>query len=591
MAIRILPELLSNKIAAGEVIERPASVVKELIENSLDAGSTRIMIDIENGGRNLIQISDNGCGMSRDDALLSIERFATSKIYKEDDLFSIRTLGFRGEALPSIAAVSQFTIETRNAESDIGTRIEMAGGKIKAVLDVGAPIGTLVSVKNLFYNVAARRKFLKSVQTEMSRIADTVESIALGWPHVHFRLSHNGKIVKDWYITSNVSERIIDVLGSDIRQNLVMIESEDKGMVLRGGIVHPNITRTTARNIYIFVNGRYVRDRVIQHAIIDGFGNRLMKGQFPLAVLFYQIDPDKVDVNVHPTKQEIRFSEPQMVHRFVSSAVSQALNRSEPKKWEVPNKITVNPSVILEHHLEFANTQKDIPKKETISVSSVSSDQYPSYNVAPNKEFHQESLWIKKKLFQDARIIGQVLGTYILCDSDEGLIIIDQHAAHERILYETMSKNSQSHHQHTQQLLVPETIELSFTGSDVLNKLKDSFYRVGLEIEPFGRNTFVVKTVPLWLSSRNISDFIHQVIDNILEIGIKPDIDQTMDDCLKVMACHGAIRSGQILNNDEMRKLLKELDDCAIPSYCPHGRPTWIKWTHQFLEKSFKRIP
>jgi DNA mismatch repair protein MutL len=321
--IRVLPENLSNKIAAGEVVERPASVVKELLENALDAQSTRIIIEVEEGGRSLIQISDNGVGMRPDDALLAIERYATSKISSVDDLFSIQTLGFRGEALPSIASVSRFSLITRDKSSDAGTEIIVEGGKVKSVAEVGAPQGTMVSVKQLFFNTPARKKFLKTVGTEMSHIADTVSRVALGRPEVQLRLVHNHKVVKSWPHVSRHLDRIADVLGKDVKSDLHAIEWGQNGLSISGWIGSPRITRRTPRGLYVFVNDRFVRDRTIQHGVFKGFSQRLVKGQFPIAVVFIKIPFDQVDVNVHPTKNEVRFVNPHQVHEAVKSAIAQ----------------------------------------------------------------------------------------------------------------------------------------------------------------------------------------------------------------------------------------------------------------------------
>ena len=334
--IKILPELLSNKIAAGEVVERPASVVKELVENSLDAGSTRIIIEIAQGGRSLIRISDNGRGMSHDDALLALERYATSKIYTDQDLFSINTLGFRGEALPSIASVSRFNLVSREASADAGTEIILEGGKIKNVAEVGAPPGTMVTVKQLFFNTPARRKFLKTVNTEMGHIADRVASIALGHPEVQFRLTHNDKIVKNWPIATSAFDRVVDVLGPNLKNDLHAIQSRSGGISISGWISSPRASRRTSRAIFMYVNGRFVRDRIVQHALFEGYSQRLVKGQFPVAVLFIGVPFEEVDVNVHPTKNEVRFARQKDVHEAVRQTVAQTLSAVDRPDWQQP---------------------------------------------------------------------------------------------------------------------------------------------------------------------------------------------------------------------------------------------------------------
>jgi len=331
--IKILPEILSNKIAAGEVVERPASVVKELVENALDAGSTRVVVDVEKGGRSLLRVSDNGAGMGHDDALLALERYATSKIFKDQDLFSINTLGFRGEALPSIAAVSRFNLTTRPASADSGTEIVVEGGKIKNVSEIGAPVGTMITVRQLFYNTPARRKFLKTIGTEMGHIADMVARIALGNSAVQFRLTHNGKRVKNWSAAPETFARVVDVLGSDLKSSLHAVEFCNDGISISGWISLPRASRRTSRGIYIYVNGRFVRDRIVQHALFEGYTQRLVKGQFPVAVIFIDVPPDAVDVNVHPTKNEVRFARQRDVHEAVRRAVAQTLYEKDRPGW------------------------------------------------------------------------------------------------------------------------------------------------------------------------------------------------------------------------------------------------------------------
>lgn len=339
--IRILPDILSNKIAAGEVVERPASVVKELVENALDAESSRIVVEIKNGGRSLIRVSDNGAGMHRDDALLSIERYATSKILSDSDLFDIRSLGFRGEALPSIASVSKFKMVTRDRDSETGTEIIVEGGKILNVAEVGTPVGTQISVEDLFFNTPARRKFMKTVATEMGHIAEGVSAAALGWPAVHFQLLHNGRAVKSWPSTKEPFDRVMDVLGREIRHDLHPISFSDPRVSIQGWVASPRLTRKTSRGISTFVNHRFVRDRTIQHALMEAYSGRLMKGEFPVAVLFLRVPAEAVDVNVHPTKHEIRFIDPKEIHAAIITAVKKAFEPADRPLQEIKRKIYI----------------------------------------------------------------------------------------------------------------------------------------------------------------------------------------------------------------------------------------------------------
>ncbi|WP_319406295.1 DNA mismatch repair endonuclease MutL [uncultured Desulfosarcina sp.] len=619
--IRILPEILSNKIAAGEVVARPASVVKELVENAIDAGSTRIIVEIEQGGRKLIRVSDNGQGMGRDDALLCLERYATSKIAKDPDLFAIRTLGFRGEALPSIASVSRFTLVTRETDADVGTQIEVAGGRINKVSDVGAPPGTMIVVGGLFYNTPARRKFLKSIDTEMGHIADTIASMALCRPSLQFRLSHNNRIVKSWAAASDPTDRVADVLGAAIKKELHPVDRVTGDIEISGWVAAPRMNRSTARGIYLFVNGRWVKDRVIQHALFAGYSGRLMKGQYPVAVLFLRVPFDQVDVNVHPTKHEIRFAHQKWVHDTVRDAVADALRRSDPTRWKAHEpgiaETVQRPVAVSELHVEYEMPQtpetghhgsrpgdavdrtgasmvhaavaenRHKPWPPPGSVNTPAAPKHPT--VSSGTPIRQAPLW-NQRFFADLTFIGQYKGTYIICEAHDGLMLIDQHAAHERIVFEQLKRQSNARRPAAQRLLLPETIDLGFREAQILEKLAPELDRYGLEIEPFGGNTFVVKAVPTLLNSGGIPGLVTQLVEKAAEIGAGAEMETMMDECLMVMACHNAIRAHQQLTEMQIRAMLEQLDACDNPSHCPHGRPIWIRWTVKDLEKQFQRI-
>ncbi len=625
--IRVLPEILSNKIAAGEVVERPASVVKELVENAIDAGSTRIIIEIEQGGRKLIRVSDNGEGMGRDDALLCLERYATSKILRDPDLFAIRTLGFRGEALPSIASVSRFSLVTREADADIGTQIDVAGGRINSVTDVGAPTGTMITVARLFFNTPARRKFLKSVNTEMGHIADTIASMALCRPAVHFRLIHNNRTIKNWAPAAAPVDRVIDVLGKVVKKELVPVDRSDEDVQISGWVAAARINRSTARGIYLFVNGRWVKDRVLQHALFTGYSGRLMKGQYPVAVLFLSVPFDQVDVNVHPTKHEIRFLRQKIVHDVARDAVAAALKRSDPSHWPLPaadHHGTGRPPATVADRPTAFDTDTPPPASEPLASSqtsglpvrsqpadpgpapmmphrptttSVASDadlrgadpvKGPSTMQASSRQA-QVALW-DKRYFSDLVVIGQYKGTYIICESDEGLLLIDQHAAHERIVFEQLKHQTDQQRPASQRLLIPETIELGFREAQILERLVPTLDHYGLEVEPFGGTTFVVKALPTLLDSASIQSLVTQLVEKAADIGIDAEVTSIVDGCLMVMACHNAVRANQQLTTLQIKSMLEQLDACDNPSHCPHGRPIWIRWTVRELEKQFQRI-
>jgi DNA mismatch repair protein MutL len=595
MSIRILPEIISNKIAAGEVVERPASIVKELIENSLDAGSTQITIEVEKGGKSLIMVSDNGTGMSKDDALLSIERYATSKIFNDEDLFSISTFGFRGEALPSIASVSRFRLVTKERNSQSGIEIKIEGGKILSVSDKGAPSGTMIAVRDLFFNTPARRKFMKSTDTELGHIADTVSSIALGHTDVHFRLINNGKTVYNLLSTPDAAGRAEDILGKETRNGLYRLGFTYDDISLSGWISSPRIKRSTGRGIFTYVNRRFVRDKVVQHALSEGYENRLIKGEFPVAVIFIKLPFDFVDVNVHPAKREIRFADNKKIHEAVKRAVKNALDLIDPykitsgdfaQKQERSKFFTVSEPVALYKSDDKTSQPHPDLSSSVLSPPLARGDKGEGGNRTPAT---QSDLWIKRQ-FRDLSVIGQLHATYIVCESDEGMFLIDQHAAHERILYEKLKKRPVGAIQRAvQKLLLPEIIETGYREAGVLEKLLPDFHKAGFEIEPFGGNTFVIKSAPAFLADKEVKSIVVEIIEKIIETGFAPGLEKASDEVLKLVACHGAIRANQQLSDREIRMLADQLDGCEMPSHCPHGRPTWISLTIKELEKLFKR--
>jgi DNA mismatch repair protein MutL len=626
--IRILPEIISNKIAAGEVVERPASVVKELVENALDADSTKVVIEVERGGRRLIRVSDDGGGMGRDDALLALERYATSKIASDTDLFSIRSLGFRGEALPSIAAVSRLTIVTREIGSDAGTEIRVSGGKIEQVADIGAPPGTMITVENLFFNTPARRKFMKSVTTEMGHVADTVAAIALGRPEVYFRLMHDGRVLKSWPAAADRLDRVADVLGAKLRGDLYPVARNAEFGAIDGWVSDPKQFRSTSRGVFVFVNGRHVRDRVIQHALFAGYRQRLVKGQYPVATLFITIPFDQVDVNVHPTKNEVRFAQQRSIHDLVQSAVAETLDRRDRPQWGRPEEPRpgflhkqprISENLDISYEAKGSRREAETADGDSHDLASVGrvrgqdaqvfrrlyhdkdetpengkSDIFPRIAgemvpaAADRRPLEQAALW-KKTEFGGLRVIGQLHNSYVLCESEGGLVLLDQHAAHERILYERLKRRSGRLKKEAQRLLVPETIELSFHEATVLERLVAAFDAFGLEIDPFGTNTFVVRSVPAMLAGRDIAPLVREIVETLAAEGFGDGPESFVDASLKLMACHAAIRARQALSDRQIRELLQELDGCENPAHCPHGRPTWLRWSIRELEKSFKR--
>ncbi|MGE5256104.1 MAG: DNA mismatch repair endonuclease MutL [Hyphomicrobiales bacterium] len=605
--IRILPDILSNKIAAGEVVERPASVVKELAENALDAGATRILVDIEQGGRSLIRVADNGGGMNRDDALLAIERHATSKIFSDPDLFNIRTLGFRGEALPSIAAVSRFSLVTRDAASEAGTELTLEGGKLVNVAETGAPEGTLVTVRQLFFNTPARRKFLKSISTEMAHIADILASMALAWPRVQFRLTHNEKVVKNWPAAAEPFDRALEVLGGGLRQDLHGIALSREELSVSGWISSPRIHRKSSNAIFILVNRRFVRDRVAQHALFQGYSQRLVKGQFPLAVLFLSVPHDQVDVNVHPAKSEVRFARPNDVHELIRRAVAQTLYEVDRPTWKPVGyqQETPKTSKVKDEEEGFGDRRLagEAPRLDDRSETPLprhtgeSGTPYPASRIQDrvssiaDRESNQRlqtEIW-EKRGFAGVRVIGQLHDTYILCEAEDGLILVDQHAAHERVLYEQLTSRAESGGRASQALLVPETVDLGFREAQAVEAFMPQMRELGFDVEPFGGGTVVVKAVPTLLAGRELRPLLVEIAEAAAGSRTPSKPQEALDFCRQRAACHGAIRAGQALTFQQMQDLLRQLDACVNLSHCPHGRPTWLKWEMGVIERSFRR--
>lgn len=577
--IKILPEILSNKIAAGEVVERPASVVKELLENAIDAQSSRITIEVKQGGKSSISVSDNGIGMDRDDSLLALERYATSKICDEKGLFSIATLGFRGEALPSIASVSQMEIITKAASADVGTRILVKGGHIKDVSDIGAADGTMITVNRLFFNTPARRKYLKTDQTEMGHVSDTVTRIALAAPHIHFRFFHNGKILGNWGCAKNSLHRIMDVLKADVADSLNEFDYNSGSIRIHGFVASPDMTRATSRGQYLYVNGRFVRDRMLHHAVMDGYAGRIMKGQFPVAVLFVTLPLDNVDVNVHPTKSTVRFRAPKQVHDAIVAGIIKAMADISHPVWAQKS--------LLRSGLRERSYPKAKPGAAMVGEPRPMPLQKPLASLPKAGTLP----WAEEGPFSSLRVIGQLLNSFIVCESEQGLVIIDQHAAHERVVFESLKTAYKESKIETQGMLIPKKLELTYREAGILDRFVKDLYAIGLEIEHFGGQTYLVRAIPELLVDRPITPLIMEIIDKAVEIGFATRLrEAALEECLRLMACHGAIRANTRLSEQQMKALLKQMDDTQDATHCPHGRPTLIRRSLHDIQKDFKRI-
>jgi DNA mismatch repair protein MutL len=577
--IRILPEKVASQIAAGEVIERPASVVRELIDNSIDAGAEKIFVAVANGGKNLIRVADDGAGMHRDDLLLCLERHATSKISSVSDLFSIKTLGFRGEALPSISVVSRMEILSRRPEELIGYRLKVAGGKIKSMEETGAPAGTTVEVADLFFNTPARKKFLRASGTETDQIIDTFARIALPFISIHFRLDEGEKTLLNLPASLNEINRLSALFGRDVTGSMIESAFEQENFDIRCYVASPEATRARGDRIYVYVNKRNVRDRLLTHAVLEGYGQRLMKGRYPQVVLFMDMDPSLVDVNVHPTKQEVRFREGRQVHEAISSVIDKALGERIYRTLETRAAPGTGPAeprgalfAMAEHATEYGWEK-------------------PSHEMLHSEEDHG-GLPDRPtaRLFGDRlEIIGQLKNTYLLCQAEDGFLMIDQHAAHERVLYEKLRSSAGETVAETQPFLIPPSLDLPPKEARVLARHLDQLKKLGIEIEPFGGSTFLIRSVPAAMVHADWMGFLKEA-GPILEKNPDFSNQDAMDAMLSVMACHGAIRAGARLSFDEMWHLLRDLDGAELPSHCPHGRPIFKKFTFYEIEKMFKRV-
>lgn len=594
--IRILPESISNKIAAGEVVERPASVIKELLENAIDAGGTEISVETANGGRRLIRVTDNGHGMSREDALLSIERHATSKIISESDLDAIITLGFRGEALASIASVSRFTILTREPRAEEGTEITLEGGKLHDVKACGIPTGTVISVENLFFNTPARLKFMRSPVTESGHIGDTISRIAISRPEISF-IWINDDREQIRVAKGDISRRLSQIMGRETAASLLPVNTEREGIALRGCISASGTARSNASAIYTYINGRFVRDRIVQHAIMQAYRGVIDQNRYPVMALFIDIPPADVDVNVHPTKHEVRFRHQSMVHDIISSCIEEILRSSSRPLARGGEE----PAGISESFLGVAayRTSAASALKRTLDVADIKPPfplpfyRYPSTSgtVAEASEPSENfgSATVPGAYFSEIRIIGQFHGEYIVCESETELVIIDQHAASERIAYERLKKEWQNGGIESQRLLFAETVELTFAEITATRSFKRELALAGFEIEPFSGNTAAISAAPAIIAGREAVQLLRDIISDFARLGISAAFQATLDSIVARIACHSVIRGVRKMETAEIMELLRKMDETDFALTCPHGRPVYRTVPLFQIEKMFGR--
>src|SRR5712691_8907352 len=648
--IHVLSERVANQIAAGEAVQRPASVVKELLENALDAGSTRIRIQVEAGGKKLIQITDNGCGMVRDDAMLAFERHATSKIKDTDDLLSISTLGFRGEALPSIASVARLHLETRAEEEVAGTVLEINGGKIIRVEEAGLPLGTSITIRDLFFNTPARKKFLRSESTELSHIASLVTHYALAHPEKHLELHSATNALLVAPPVAGHRERVYQVFGQETLDQLIPlaavqpleraglpqpppwrrdpeeeVEKLEPGEVrLHGFVSKPEIQKLNRNSIFIFVNGRLIRDRLIQHALTDAYRNILPPGVFPVVLLFLEMPTAEVDVNVHPSKTEVRFRQQSVIHDFVRDSAREALMKARP----VPQFLSeINAQARASQaltpgarggdgvnapwrdlaeplaggfalqaqavppttaHLEFEGGIA-VEANAAVALARAPEITIPDHGCAPPIEQEPHTPPTLESL-RTLRPVGQIRNSFILAVNEDGLWIIDQHVAHERVLFEKILRQRAAQRVESQRLLMPLVLELTPAQQAIFSDIAEELARNGFEAEPFGARSVAVKVAPAGVDAAQIEHMLNEIFEQLTREDQAINLEAVRTRIAASIACHAAIKVNMPLEQNKMEWLLAELAKTEHPMTCPHGRPVVLRYSMQDIQKAFKRI-
>ena len=585
MPIHLLPDEVASQIAAGEVVERPASVVKELLENALDAQATQVSIHAEQAGRRLIEVSDDGCGIPFEELPLAVTRHATSKLSDADDLFRISTLGFRGEALASVGSVSRLTITSRPAEVEVGGRLRVNGGQVLEMERIGAPAGTSIRVEDLFYNVPARLKFLKSEQTERRYIDTLVGRYALAFPQVRIQLYQNSR---PSIMTSGNNQRrevLAAIYGVDIARKMLEVIAAEGELQIFGFISPTSITRSNRREITFFINQRPVQDATLSSALVQAYHTMLMVGRFPLATLFLQLPPDWVDVNVHPTKAEVKFREPEAIFTAVRNAVRRALlahtpvpELSESPYWRQPGW--------QEAYSDHRSVWSDLTQNRADRLE-------PESGATTDQEAAQTELESSQTRIPLLRLVGQVASAFLVAEGPDGLYLIDQHAAHERVLFEKMMaqyqhREGKSHSEATQALLSPVSVELPPASARLLAEQIPVLAEVGFQVEEFGRNTFLVRGVPSLLAGMDPSAALLVLVEDFEE-DESPLLKEIESRVIARVCKRAAIKAGQSLSVEEQRALLSDLEGCISPRTCPHGRPTMIHLSVDLLERQFGR--
>lgn len=631
--ITILDDHIANQIAAGEVVERPASVVKELIENSIDANSTMIEIRIKEGGLTQIKIKDDGDGIEGDDIEKAFFRHATSKIRTGKDLFRINSLGFRGEALPSIAAVSRITLKTSTSYSGNGREIRLEAGNIKSNEVIAFPKGTEIVVEDIFFNTPARLKYLRSIQTEIGHIIDYVNRLSLAYPNIAFTLIHNDRLILNTNGDGNVLHVLAAIYGTGIAKNMLFFEEEDLDFKVSGYISKPEITRANKSHISVYVNGRYIKNFLVAQSIVKGYKTLLMVNRFPIAALNIEMDPSLIDVNVHPAKLEVRFSKEQEILKLIEQGIYNALNKQslirEPIKkalnytktetLQPAFDLTLNPGKQIEtsasanfllkeknDNIEYENNHpsasldakpfvknneagNSTDPKKTELIRNILEEEYKTEVELQKEQVPQENIITDTAKLPLLDPIGQLQGTYIICQSDKGLYLIDQHAAHERVQYERNIKLIKAETKVVQELLIPITIDYPKSEIEQINSTLEILANIGVEIEQFGSHTYIIRTIPQWIPKGQEEEFIDKMIQMAIKEG-KISSEELRKDLIASTSCKSSIKANQYLTKQEIETLIEQLRHTENPFSCPHGRPVIIHFSFYDIEKMFKRV-
>jgi DNA mismatch repair protein MutL len=627
-----------NKIAAGEVIERPASVLKELLENSVDAGARRIDVTVDKGGGELIRVADDGCGIATDELLLAVTSHATSKITSADDLFSVATLGFRGEALASIAEVSRMVVRSRTADAVTGAELEVVGGQPREAVPCGCPIGTTIEVRNLFFNTPVRHKFLRSTQTEMGHTIEALTRLALAHPQIHFSLAHNGRIVHELPPVADIRQRVAAFFGQELADDLLEIATTHDGVTVRGYVANPMHSRATGRMQYLFLNGRAIRDRALQHALSEAYRGLILTGRQPICFLRLDMPAELVDVNVHPTKQEVRFQDAGRLYsqllgtlrtKFLTTDLT-ARGKS-PTHWPPNNnaegsesstgqvselvswaKEQLGQQARERSDLPFEFGAQSAPNPDPLRLHRIDTPSFkpfdegratPSYiaraghgqAVAGHESFdesppHSNSPLGTRLRFYSPHHALQVHNRYLVVETAAGLEVIDQHALHERILYEQLREKVLGGALESQRLLVPEPVDLTATEAAAALEHAELLSQLGIVLEPFGGETVLVSSYPAMLSNWGPAEVLRELLEKLLSGGKAPDTRDLLDELLHMFACKAAVKFGDRLSPEEIDALLAQRHLAQDPHHCPHGRPTALVFTREDLDRQFKRI-